>query len=63
MEKVAGKCYIPANQTMLEQIDLYKNDTKKFKISYSISGIFLDQQITTIFDDPIEWSEQILLPH
>ncbi|MCK5039592.1 MAG: glycoside hydrolase family 57 protein [Candidatus Aenigmarchaeota archaeon] len=43
MEKVAGKCYMPANRTMLDQIDLYKGEKKKFKISYSISGIFLDQ--------------------
>ncbi len=42
MHKVAGKCYFPANNVMLEQIDLYKKQKKKFKISYSLSGVFLD---------------------
>ena len=42
IKKVAGKCYFPANNLMLEQIDLYKSQNKKFKISYSLSGVFLD---------------------
>ncbi|MFH1127381.1 MAG: glycoside hydrolase family 57 protein [archaeon] len=42
LKKVASKCYYPANKTMLEQIDLYKNQKRKFKISYSMPGLFLE---------------------
>ena len=37
---VAEKCYIPANNTMLEMI---KKSEGKFKVSFSISGIALEQ--------------------
>ncbi len=40
MQKVAKKCYLPTNRLMLELINKYKG---KFRISYSISGICLDQ--------------------
>lgn len=40
MRKVAEKCYLPTNQVML---DLIKEHGNKFKISYSISGVALDQ--------------------
>lgn len=40
LHKVADKSYIPANQVML---DLIKKHKKKFRISYSISGILLEQ--------------------
>jgi len=39
LNKVAGKCYFPANKLML---DLIRN-VPGFKISYSFSGVFLDQ--------------------
>ncbi|MFH1439427.1 MAG: glycoside hydrolase family 57 protein [Candidatus Woesearchaeota archaeon] len=47
-EKVAGKCYIPANKLMLRLIDRFSkekhiNNNKQFKISYSISGTALEQ--------------------
>jgi len=38
--KVANKCYLPANKLMLELIKKYKG---KFKISYSITGVLLEQ--------------------
>jgi len=38
--KVANKCYLPANRLMLELIKKYKG---KFKISYSITGVLLEQ--------------------
>jgi alpha-amylase len=38
--KVANKCYLPANQLMLELIEKYKG---RFKISYSITGVLLEQ--------------------
>ncbi len=40
MEKIAGKCYIPANNTILE---LIRKTDGKFKVAYSLSGVFLDQ--------------------
>lgn len=41
MTKVMHKCYLPANETMLRML---KKD-KKFKIAYSLSGIFLEQAL------------------
>jgi alpha-amylase len=38
--KVANKCYLPANQLMLE---LIKKHGGKFRISYSITGVLLEQ--------------------
>jgi alpha-amylase len=40
LRKVADKCYLPANKLML---DLIKKHDGKFKVSFSISGIALDQ--------------------
>ncbi len=40
MRRVADKCYIPTNNVMLDLINEYG---KAFKISYSISGVALDQ--------------------
>jgi alpha-amylase len=39
LEKVAGKCYLPTNAAMLELLEKHPG----FKISYSLSGVFLDQ--------------------
>lgn len=39
IEKVAGKCYLPANAVMLDLLNEYPD----FKISFSLSGIFLEQ--------------------
>lgn len=39
IEKVARKCYLPANQLFCELLQQYP----EFKISYSITGVFLDQ--------------------
>jgi len=38
--KVAEKCYLPANQLLLELINKYQG---RFKIAFSISGIAIDQ--------------------
>ena len=38
--KVANKCYLPTNRLMLELIRKYKG---KFRISYSITGVLLEQ--------------------
>jgi alpha-amylase len=40
MRKLAVNCYLPANKIILDQI---KKNKGKFKVSYSISGIALDQ--------------------
>lgn len=40
MRKVAEKCYLPTNQLMLDLINEHKGH---FRISYSISGVCLDQ--------------------
>ncbi|MBW6451901.1 MAG: glycoside hydrolase family 57 protein [DPANN group archaeon] len=42
IDKVAGKCYFPANNLMLDQIEEFKGQRRKFKISYSLSGVFID---------------------
>ncbi len=38
-EKVANKCYLPANKVFLELLQKYP----EFKISYSLSGVFMEQ--------------------
>ena len=38
--KVANKCYLPANRLML---DLIKRTNGKFRVSYSVSGVALEQ--------------------
>ncbi len=40
LNKVAAKCYLPANELML---DLIKKHKGKFKVAYSISGMALEQ--------------------
>ena len=40
MRKIADECYLPANQILL---DLIKANKKKFKVSFSITGVALDQ--------------------
>ncbi|PIY59971.1 alpha-amylase, partial [Candidatus Woesearchaeota archaeon CG_4_10_14_0_8_um_filter_47_5] len=40
LQKVAHKCYLPANQVLS---DLIKEHKGKFKVSFSFSGVFLDQ--------------------
>ena len=40
---MSSKCYLPANKLMLHLIDTFKSQGRQFKISYSTSGIFLEQ--------------------
>ncbi|MEM3730734.1 MAG: DUF5752 family protein [Candidatus Bathyarchaeia archaeon] len=42
-ERACKKCYFPSNQILLELIDAYKKEKKKVKVSFSISGVFLEQ--------------------
>jgi alpha-amylase len=39
-EKISNKCYIPTNKLLLNLIDEYKN---KFKIAFSLTGVFIEQ--------------------
>ena len=41
--RTCDKCYFPANQILLGLIDRYRMEKRKFKVSFSISGIFLEQ--------------------
>ena len=43
--RAAKKCYYPANQILLDLIDKYKNEKKKAKFAFSISGVFLSLKI------------------
>jgi len=42
-EKACKKCYFPSNQILHDLIDRYKKERKKVKVSFSISGVFLEQ--------------------
>lgn len=42
-QRVAEKCYLPANKIILKKIDELKPTAKPFKVSFSISGVFLEQ--------------------
>ncbi|MEW6222209.1 MAG: glycoside hydrolase family 57 protein [Candidatus Hadarchaeota archaeon] len=42
-ERVANKCYRPANQILLENIERYKDQKRKFKVAFSLSGLLIRQ--------------------
>jgi alpha-amylase len=42
-DRAARKCYFPANKIILEQINNSKSAGKPFKVTYGISGVFLEQ--------------------
>ena len=48
--KVADRCYLPANRMMLELIRKYG---KNFKVSFSISGMVIEQYWPKLI--PIPW--------
>lgn len=41
--RISEKCYFPASKILLEQIDRFKGEREQFKISFSFSGVFLEQ--------------------
>jgi len=41
--RASRKCYYPSNEILLEAIDEFKKEKKQFKVSFSISGTFLEQ--------------------
>ena len=42
-ERASKKCYFPSNNILLETIDRYRGEKKQPKLSFSISGVFLEQ--------------------
>lgn len=42
-ERVSSKCYLPANEIILESIRKFEESDKPFKAAYSLSGVFIDQ--------------------
>ncbi len=42
-QRAANKCYSPANRIILENIDRFKSENRRFKVAFSLSGTFLEQ--------------------
>jgi len=42
-ERACRKCYFPSNQILLDLIDKYNREKKQVKVSFSVSGVFLEQ--------------------
>ncbi|MEM7826329.1 MAG: glycoside hydrolase family 57 protein [Candidatus Aenigmatarchaeota archaeon] len=41
-EKVRNRCYLPATSILLELIDKFKHEKKKFKVNFALTGTFLE---------------------
>jgi len=41
--RAARKCYFPANKILLDLIDSHKAERRPVKVSFSVSGVFLEQ--------------------
>ena len=42
-KRAARKCYFPSNQILLDVIDEHKKEPRQVKVSFSVSGVFLEQ--------------------
>ena len=42
-ERTSRKCYFPSNNILLDQIDEHKDEKRQVRVSFSLSGIFLEQ--------------------
>jgi len=42
-DRVSSKCYLPANKVILENIRKHDGSDRPFRVTYSFSGIFLEQ--------------------
>ena len=42
-ERISRECYLPANEVLLNLIEEFRDRDRKFKVSFSLSGIFLEQ--------------------
>ncbi len=43
IRRAARNCYLPTNKIILEEIDRFRYDTRKFKVTFSLSGVFIEQ--------------------
>ena len=43
IKRAARNCYLPANKIILEEIDRFRYDNRKFKVTFSLSGVFIEQ--------------------
>ncbi len=42
-DRAAKKCYFPSNNILLDAIDEFRTEKRKVKVSFSMSGVFLEQ--------------------
>ncbi len=42
-KRAARKCYFPSNQILLDLINEHRKEKKQVKVSFSVSGVFLEQ--------------------
>ena len=42
-KRAARKCYFPSNQILLDLIDRHRKEKRQVKVSFSVSGVFLEQ--------------------
>ena len=42
-QRAAKKCYYPANRILLQAIDAHKTERRPVRLSFSVSGVFLEQ--------------------
>ncbi|ABL77545.1 glycoside hydrolase family 57 protein [Thermofilum pendens] len=42
-ERVSKRCYLPANNVIRDMVEFFKDSGKPFKVSYSLSGVLLEQ--------------------
>ena len=42
-ERTSKKCYFPSNSILLQAIEKHKHEKKQVRVSFSLSGVFLDQ--------------------
>ncbi|MFX1484820.1 MAG: DUF5752 family protein [Promethearchaeota archaeon] len=42
-DRATRKCYLPANQIILNEILRFKEESRPFRVAYGISGVFIEQ--------------------
>jgi alpha-amylase len=42
-KRAARKCYFPSNRLLLDAIDHFRHERRQVKVSFSVSGVFLEQ--------------------
>jgi alpha-amylase len=57
-QRASKKCYFPSNTILLDLVDKYKKEKKQVKVSFSISGVFLEQ-CETFSKDVLETFKQL----